>query len=381
MIVYFLFSILLTFGYAGLMIRYFVDWQAISIFKAESQYTATAKTKVSILVPARNEAANIERCIHSILKQDYDKSFFEIIVIDDHSEDDTAALAEAIEDKRIHVIRLADFPELPQQAFKKLALKIGIEKAKGELIVTTDADCFMGSSWLSLIVAFYEKHDAKMIAGPVAMTDENTLLEKFQSLDFCGMMGITGAGISKGYMLMGNGANIAYTKKVFKEVNGFEGIDHLASGDDMLLMQKIAAVYPGQIYFLKNEKATVFTKAQSTLKSFVQQRIRWASKSSAYPQKGVTLQLAIVYLFCLSLLINIFLLPFFGAAWVVLVLQVLTKAFVDFILLYNMTGFFDRGDLMKSFGIAQLMHILYIVGIGTMGNLVKRYEWKGRRVS
>jgi cellulose synthase/poly-beta-1,6-N-acetylglucosamine synthase-like glycosyltransferase len=269
---------------------------------------------------------------------------------------------------------------LPQQAHKKGALAAAIKEAKGELIVTTDADCFMGREWLSLLVACYEEKEAKMIAAPVCMTDEKSLLEKFQSLDFCGMMGITGAGISKGYMLMGNGANIAYPKKIFEAVKGFEGIDHLASGDDMLLMQKIAAAYPGQVHFLKNAEAVVYTKAQATWTAFIQQRLRWASKSSAYTQKGVTLQLAIVYLYCWNLLVSVLLIPFWPFAWKIALGQILVKIVADYLLLGTMTTFFNRKDLMRVFLPSQLLHIAYIVGIGTLGNLVKRYEWKGRKV-
>jgi cellulose synthase/poly-beta-1,6-N-acetylglucosamine synthase-like glycosyltransferase len=305
----------------------------------------------------------------------------EILVIDDHSEDDTAALAEAFDDARIRVLRLSDYPDLPQQAYKKLALSTAIKEAKGELIVTTDADCYMGAQWLSLLVAYYEEQDAKMIAAPVCMSDEKSLLEKFQALDFCGMMGITGAGVSKGYMLMGNGANIAYPKKIFDAVNGFEGIDHLASGDDMLLMQKIAAAYPGQVHFLKNAEAVVYTQAQASWRAFIQQRLRWASKSSAYPQKGVTLQLAVVYLYCWNMLLSVLLIPFWSFAWTIALGQILVKIIVDYLLLGTMTTFFRRPDLMRVFLPSQLLHIAYIVGIGTLGNLVKRYEWKGRRVS
>ena len=148
----------------------------------------------------------------------------------------------------------------------------------------------------------------------------------------------------------------------------------------MLLMQKIAAIYPGQIHFLKNKAAVVYTKAQSTWTAFIQQRVRWASKSSAYPQKGVTLQLAIVYLYCCNLLLSICLIPFWPYAWKIALGQLLIKMLVDYWLLNTMTRFFNRKDLMRVFLPSQVLHVLYIVGIGTLGNVVKRYEWKGRRV-
>ncbi len=141
--------------------------------------------------------------------------------------------------------------------------------------------------------------------------EEKSLFEKFQSLDFIGMMGVTGAGIHGRFMNMCNGANLAYEKKAFYEVDGFNGIDKIASGDDMLLLQKMANRFPNQICFLKNKNATVLTHAKSDLKSFFQQRIRWASKSSSYQEFQITFILALVFFFCVSTVFNFFLLPFF----------------------------------------------------------------------
>ena len=147
------------------MLRYRKDWLSLPTWSLPKNYVP--HTKVSILVPARNESENIQRCLQSLLHQNYPETLLEILVIDDHSEDDTAALAEAIGDTRVKVLRLADYPDLPQQAFKKLALTTGIGEASGSLIVTTDADCFAGVNWLPLIVSCYECNKAKLIAAPV----------------------------------------------------------------------------------------------------------------------------------------------------------------------------------------------------------------------
>ncbi|HHS96239.1 MAG TPA: glycosyltransferase, partial [Phaeodactylibacter sp.] len=347
MLFYFSISIFLSVLYGWLMLRYYFDWQSIPVYQPPEHIAP--HTKVSILVPARNEAANIRRCIQSLLQQQYPPELYEIIVIDDHSEDHTAAIVESIGDSRLHLLRLSDFSESETIAYKKQALTVGIGAARGKVILTTDADCVMSPESLGILMAYYEAQHPKMIAAPVVMTGEKSLLERFQALDFCGMMGVTGAGILKGYMLMGNGAHIAYEKKAFKAVNGFEGIDHLASGDDMLLMQKIAAAYPGGVHFLKNSEAIVHTKAQSTWKAFISQRIRWASKSAAYPQKGVSLQLAIVFFFCCTLFLNILLMPFFPMLLGVVLFQWIIKAFVDFILLNALCRFFDKRKLVWSF--------------------------------
>lgn len=370
------------------MLRYIEGWQALPTWNIPFDFSP--KTKVTILIPARNESENIQRCIQSILNQKYPIHLFEIILIDDHSTDGTADLVQQFQVSNLLILFLKDFIKNRNElkAFKKKAIEIGIEKSKGELIITTDADCIVPSDWLNLIVSFYEKsantNEGKpyqFIAAPVNFHDEKSLFEKFQSIDFLGMMGVTGAGIHRRFMNMCNGANLAYTKNAFHEVNGFVGVNEIASGDDMLLMQKIAKRFPNQIGFLKNHKATVLTKAMPDLKSFSNQRIRWASKSGNYQELQIIIILALVFLFCVSILLNFFLLFFlFEKIALVFTFQILVKTIIDYFFLNKMCHFFNRKDLMKIFLPAQFFHILYIVSIGFISNLKKEYNWKNRKV-
>ncbi len=317
--------------------------------------------------------------MHSILNQFYPSKQFELIVVDDHSTDATPKILAAISDPRLQVLSLAEFIEKDTTAFKKKALSIAIERAQGDLIVTTDGDCIAPNRWLQRIAHLYETEEVRFIAAPVNFYREKNLLERFQSLDFTGMMGITGAGIEGRFMNMCNGANLAYDKAAFYEVKGFEGIDHLASGDDMLLMQKIAQRYPGSIAYLKNAQATILTPAQASLQDFFEQRIRWASKSSDYKEWQVTFMLGLVWLFCMSMLFSlgfIFLWGIIALYW--FLIQLLAKSIMDYLLLRRTTSFFNRPDLMRSFIPSQLMHIIYIIVIGTLSIFIKKYNWKGR---
>ena len=138
-------------------------------------------------------------------------------------------------------------------------METAIGLAKGNLIVTTDADCIVQPEWLQTIASYYEEFGPVFIAAPVVYTNPlhgdsffKKLLKIFQSLDFITLQGITGASVYKKFHNMCNGANLAYEKKVFNEVGGFEGIDQIASGDDMLLMHKIQKIYPGRIQYLKS---------------------------------------------------------------------------------------------------------------------------------
>ena len=377
---YHILSGLFSVSYIYIIARYIGGWKSLLDWEIPSSFQPS--TKVSVLIPARNEEARILDCLQSVCNQHYPESLFEIILLDDHSTDETVAIALALDYPNLKVISLSDFlNENEVQSFKKKAIEIGIQQSVGNLIVTTDADCIVDENWLNYLVSYYENHKVKFIAAPVNFHLEKNLFEKFQSLDFLGMMCITGAGINKRFMNMCNGANLAYEKKVFYEVSGFSGIDNMASGDDMMLMQKVAARFPDQIGFVKNINARTLTNPQPTLAGFIQQRIRWASKSSSYREWKVTFILAMVFFFCNSIVFGFILIPFFGwAMGSAVLIQVLIKALMDYFFLKEISTFFQRKDLMDTFIPSFFMHIFYIVGIGWLANLKKEYYWKGRKV-
>lgn len=364
------------------MWQYIQGWKELDIWETPNNFVGN--TRISVLIPARNEAENIGACIESILNQNYPCHLYEIIVLDDHSEDETPDWVRLfqVQCTNLHLLQLADFvKEGETQSFKKKAIEVGIQHASGELIVTTDGDCVVQPQWLRLIASFYEAKDLKFIAAPVNFHQEKNPLERFQSLDFMGMMGVAGAGIQRKFMRMCNGANLAYRRSVFFEVNGFEGIDDLASGDDMLLMQKVAERYPDSIGYLKNPAATTFTEAKPTLKAFLNQRIRWSTKSGSYRESLVTVILAAVFFFCCNIILSGLLFPLFGF-WAIgiFLCSMLTKAVMDYWFLNQMSHFFKRSDLMRSFVPSFFMHTLYIAIVGFLANIKTTYEWKGRQV-
>ncbi len=375
-------SLALASAYVFIINKYIKGWNSLPEWEAPPRFSP--KTKVTVIIPARNEEENIIPCLNSILKINYPKDLLEIIVVDDHSTDNTFELINNFSKKNtsIKIIRLADFiRKNKNNSFKKIAIQTAIKQAVGDLIITTDADCIAPTDWLELIVSFYETKKPQFIAAPVNFHLEKSIFERFQSLDFLGMMGVTGAGIQLGWMNMCNGANLAYTKKVFEAVNGFEGIDHLASGDDILLMQKIAAHFQQGIGFLKNKNATVLTTAKPDINSFISQRLRWATKSANYREWKVTFILSIVFFYCCAIIFSFIAFLFFNIKWSILFLILfLTKLIIDYFFLKQMVTYFNRRDLMKKYCSAQVLHILYIVLIGFFSNIKKQYSWKGRKV-
>ncbi len=373
-------SIILTGGYVGLCIWLVRGWRSLPAWRIPEAFAP--RVSISVLIPARNEAACIQACVQSVLEQDYPPELLELIVIDDHSEDETAAIVESMAAPNLHLLRLREHI-LPgeTQSYKKKAIETGIAHARGALIVTTDADCIAPPQWLRAVASRYACGDVQCILGPVGHSGERSALERFQSLDMAGLMLCAGALAHQGIPLLANGANLAYAKAAFEAVGGFEDIDHLASGDDLMLVHKIAARFPGQVAFLKSAPATVRTPAQPDWPSFWQQRIRWATKTNHYRRPGMTAVLAGIFLLCVSVPVMLLGSVWFGTGAAGLALAVLfAKGTADYLLLREACRFFGRPDLLRGFPRSELLHVAYMTGAGVLGNVVKRYEWKGREV-
>ena len=339
-------------------------------------------TKFSVIIPARNEASNIEACIAGIRAQNYPSHLFEIIVVDDFSEDETAqkVLKIAQQHSNVHLLRLQDFTKDENLvAYKKRAIEIAITQATGDWMVTTDADCSFTNNWLASYDAYIQEHDSVMVAAPVAYTNTGGFLSIFQVLDFISLQGITAAAVASGSHTLCNGANLCYSKEAFERVGKFSGIDHLPSGDDMLLMHKMKKSYPGKIGYLYAQNAVVTTAPSDTMGLFIQQRIRWASKASGYQDKIIFWILLLVYLVNFSLLVY---LPINALQkgninnWLILMG---CKTLIEIPFMYASAKFFKQQKLLWWFALMQPFHIVYTVVAGWFGTFGS-YTWKGRTV-
>jgi cellulose synthase/poly-beta-1,6-N-acetylglucosamine synthase-like glycosyltransferase len=333
--------------------------------------------KVSLIIPARNEASHIGGCLQALFRQSYPSALTEIIIVNDFSTDNTSAIVTEYRDK-CRLLNLSDYIIDPLNAYKKKAIEIGIAHSSGDLIICTDADCTMGPDWVSTLVSVYTTENCPFIAAPVKIIPTRTVLSVFQALDFISLQGITGAAVYKNLYPMCNGANLAYTRTAFEDVGGFSDIDHIASGDDMLLMRKIMARFPGKPVFIKDQRAIVSTGSAANIRGFFSQRIRWASKISHYKHTPTFLTLALVFLVNLCLLLLFLICIFFGH-WRWLLILVAFKTISEYFFVSTVADFFGQKYLMKYFPLCQPFHIAYTVIAGSFGSFGK-YEWKNRKV-
>lgn len=330
---------------------------------------------LSVLIPYRNEAENLPQLISTLEQQTYSPENLEYIFINDHSTDKGKLCIEKF--KAQSTFRVISLDSTGKG--KKSALVEGLRKATGEVIVTTDADCTAKPEWLKLIGSEFTNPTLKMLIGPVVINPGKTLFSKMQSIEFSSLIGSGAALLQAGYPTLCNGANLAYRKKYFPEVGGFEGNMEIASGDDEFLMHKFYKKFPGDIHFLKNQEAVVSTSAQHTLTNFFHQRSRWASKWSYYQSAASRWIAVIVFgfnagfvLITMSVLIKKISISTFLCI-------LLLKILVEFLFLQKIIKFSRKPFNILAFGLLEIIYPFYVVFFGILSKKTK-YQWKERTV-
>lgn len=372
-------GIILSICYCSLIFLYKVWFQKLQQFNLPVNLVPA--TSFSIIIPARNEEKNIQQCLESIFSNEYPPQLFEVIVIDDFSDDRTAEIIINLQHKytNLHLLSLSKIIDSKINSYKKKAIEIAISKACNQWVVTTDADCIVNKKWLAFFDAFVQKNDCVFIAAPVMLINSNSFLSVFQCLDFMSLQGITAASVSAGFHSMCNGANLAYEKNAFYAVDGFKGVDNIASGDDMLLMHKIKQTYPGKIGYLFSKEAITKTLPMPDVKNFINQRIRWASKAKSYADKKIFFVLLLVYLYNLFLFLCLIAGLFNAVVLLYLLAFIIAKTVSELFFLNNVARFFSQQRMLGWFAIMQPFHIVYTVFSGLLGNF-GTYKWKGRTV-
>jgi len=343
-----------------------------------SASTSIPEEFISVIIPFRNEEKNILANLKSFEAQDYPKEKFEVIYINDSSEDNS--LNFLLDNKITDNIKVLSVPEeFSKNAHKKRAVRYGIEHSSGTIIVTTDADCVHKRKWLSSLVNNLDEATG-FVSGPVEFIDAATFFSKIQKLEFAGLI-TTGAGlIGAGSPTICNAANIAYRKKVFDEVGGFKNQMDLSSGDDELLMQKIAKDTNYKVRFSIDKNSIVKTHSNKNITEFYHQRKRWASKGLFYGDRNLIIKLVLIYLFYIGLVFQpVLAITLSGYFFLSLIASLLLKSIFEYLILTRGRKILFKDLSLKPFVIAELLQVPYIIIaglVGAFGNL----KWKERKI-
>jgi len=374
MLLYFFIIFLFYYLFIGMMVY---GWNTIKAsYKRENSGDLPY---VSIVVAVRNEEKNIHRLLTCLSEQSMSHDQFEIILIDDNSEDRTAEEISKFKSTAKLNLQLLKNDISPDKLTspKKNALKKGIEAAKGELIILTDGDCWFEKDWLKSMISAFNNEKTMFVAGPVALKGEGTLLSRIQSMEFSSLMGTGAAMIRYNYPLMCNGANLAFRKLAFYHVDGYEGNETISSGDDVFLMQKIHTSFKNSVSFLKDQRAIVASKPQSSLTSLIHQRKRWASKWNQYQLPFSWFLPVFLFIHYISFLACIVTIAFVPQYVLEISLLMMIKFILDYYMLKKVMDFCKLRFQISIFLLSELLYPFYALIIGILVHF-RKYQWKGR---
>lgn len=359
-------SVLFAFLYIFILTHILTAWQEIQEWKASADFKPD--TTITVIVPFRNEKDNIEKCLDSIAKSNYPKKLFKIIAVDDHSDDGSAS-------KVLDTVQLLR----AKGEGKKNAISEAIAIAESQLIVTTDADCVVERDWLRTIASYYEFTKKPMIVGMVTLEGKKNVLDYFQMMETCGLMGLHAAGIHNKTHFLANGANLAFERSLFMKEMPYADNTHLSSGDDIFFINKVGETNPDNIGFLKSKDAIVTSVTERTWSQFWSQRKRWATKNNRFSKGIYKWMTTVIWILSLTILLNLMLIPFTEALSLFVAITLLfIKGVMDFLYLQNMTTYFDQQKTLKFFIPALLVQTFYIVIAGIFALIGGQYKWKGR---
>ncbi|WP_166966914.1 glycosyltransferase [Yeosuana marina] len=369
----FLIIISITLIYLLLIVCFIYGFEKLKPFKL---INLPAKTNFSVIIPFRNEVENLPDLLASINSLEYPKHLFEIIFVDDSSEDDSSKLIlKFLADSQIDIKVIQN--ERQTHSPKKDAITTAIKQAKHGWIITTDADCTLPKYWLDSFDEFIQQTEATCVAAPVTYQLTNNFLNRFQVLDILSLQGATmgGFGLQKPFLC--NGANFAYKKETFNTVNGFEGNSNISSGDDIFLLEKMVKHNSKQVQFLKSEQAIVTTSSQDSWQQLINQRLRWASKTKSYNNWFGKVTGLIVLLMNALIIVSILLTIFGIVLPKTLFYIVFIKFNIDVLLIYKTATFYEQREVLRSFLFGFIIYPFFSCYVAFL-SMFKTFKWKGR---
>jgi len=361
-------------AYCLLIIRLFVVWKRIPGGENTSNHLS-----VSVVIAVRNEAKNIRQLLEDLNRQDYPTHLLELIIVNDQSTDETAEIIKNVSAQaRINIFLLAlTNDNQVYQSSKKSALSLGISKAKGDLILTTDGDCRLNTRWVSSHAAFYHQEEIVFVTGPVLLESDHSLFYSLQQMEFAALQGVSAALIQLKHPSMCNGANLSFKKAAYLEVNGYDGYGEIISGDDEFLMHKINKRFPDGVGFLKNKQAIVCTAPQPNWIDFYHQRVRWSGKWKRhrnFQNAGLALVIFFTYF---AIVAGIVLSLISKFSFLITVILLFFKLIVEYIFLNNVFEFYRKKFHLLHFILLEITYPFYALFFG-ISSFKGHYQWKQR---
>lgn len=365
-----------AFAYVVALFWLYIGAKKLSLFLRKD---LAPTTHFSVVIVFRNEAENLPLLLQSIQQLAYPSEAYELLLVDDASNDGSSEVIHTFFKHQPH-INYRVFENIQTTSSpKKDAITLAISKANYQWIVTTDADCQVPTQWLQCLNDFIQTEYPICIAGPVIFKNNGTFLQEFQHYDGLSLQVVAQGSFGQDVPMVCNGAHFSYTKEAFYSVNGFEGNSHLASGDDVFLLEKLQENYPQEVRFLSSSEAIVTTFPVKTWTALVQQRMRWASKSSEQQHTGMKVLGSIVVLFNLVIVLSFFTSLSTLSPWFLFWTLMGIKFLIDFVVLFSLRTFYDSRFRLITYLASALLYPWFIVFV-LVKSMASEVMWKDRPI-
>ncbi|KAF0198227.1 MAG: family 2 glycosyl transferase [Bacteroidetes bacterium] len=369
-------ALIIAISYSVIILLITRGWFRLGYFRSNSPVPPA--TTVSIIIPARNESLTIKRCLAGLLEQDFPKGLTEIILVDDHSEDQTHQIMSELsgETKEVKIVILS----LTHSTGKKAAIRLAMKFATGSFILCTDADCLHPAGWVSEMVRFFETKDPVFVSGPVLLTSGGNIFGRFQEFEFLSLVASGAGSIGAEMPIMCNGANLGFSAEAYGRLNGDAMKSGISSGDDIFLMLGFKEVFgPSRVSFVKSRNAIVRAEAKRTMAGFIRQRLRWVSKSRAYRDPFLILSAISVMLMNTCIFLTAIAGIFNGLYFRLALGLIVLKTIADYPLLISFSRFAGIKNAGWIIPVLEPFVVLITTFTAFAGNLF-RNSWKGRKI-
>jgi cellulose synthase/poly-beta-1,6-N-acetylglucosamine synthase-like glycosyltransferase len=332
--------------------------------------------RVSVIIPVRNEIEFVKTIVGDLIGQSYPANFYEVLFIDDHSEDGTFEYLTIIcsEKSNFKVLSLEN-----HQTGKKQAIDRGVEIASGEWIIQSDGDCRIPEDFITEHVTKAVQSGASLISGPVMLKSEKGLWSRIESLEFLSLAGTGMASVMIGKPVMCNGANLSYSKEFYLKVRLNLLENPTPSGDDIFLMTE-AKRQQRKVEFLYSSWSIVSSEPTGSIRDFLNQRIRWGSKSRYYKDANLIYLSLLVWLVNSLLTVCLIGSLFNSDLFRIFFSSLGIKSLVDFWILFLCAKFFRQKSLLWLFPVTAIFYYFYITLSGVF-SMLGSFSWKGRAYS
>jgi len=368
-----LLSVLITSAYAAIIIGFILGSFRVKEFNFEDR---VEKQGFSIIIPFRNEETNLDDLLNSFAQLNYPRSHYELLFVDDASTDRSLELIENF--KKVHPTTVCILPSNRRsESPKKDAITTAINEARFEWILTTDADCRSPKNWLQCLNAFIDNNSCDMIVAPVQLRARTSFLDSFQALDILSLQGVTIGAFGLDRAFLCNGANLCYKKELFNALDGFNDHLEIASGDDVFFLQKVVQSERFSAAYLKSFEAIVSSTAEPNWKALLEQRKRWAAKTSSYRQAFSKLVALVVFSMNTLLIILLVLALTNLFSWKYFAYFFLVKFIFDLFLIVKTASFFKQFKTLTWYPMSSLVYPFFSMFVA-LSSMLTSYQWKGR---